>query len=170
MARLLISVVLLGFLSKPACCQDNNIDRGADVPMQISKARGKLRLDDLQTSIDDFIANHEKQIDVAKQSVAYLKKFKESLAEKRALANKITPVVYRTEHLPVWNKKGEWDPVALIQLIQLASGPKNWESDGGSSTVAPYLHNKSLIISTTSKNHDVIAELLERLRKNQLAN
>ncbi|MEM6469426.1 MAG: hypothetical protein AAF802_07630 [Planctomycetota bacterium] len=81
----------------------------------------------------------------------------------------IVPVQYKAEDLPVWNKKGEWDPVTLIELIQLASGPTNWESNGGNSTVAPYFQNKSLIISTTSKNHDAIVALLERLRKNRLA-
>ena len=56
---------------------------------------------------------------------------------------------------------------SLMNLIQTTVEPDTWEALGGSSTMAPYPQNLSLIISTTSDVHDQIVDLIESLRSLQ---
>ncbi len=56
---------------------------------------------------------------------------------------------------------------SLIQLIETTVTPDTWEALGGPSTMAPYVQNLSLVISTTSDVHDQITDLLESLRRLQ---
>ncbi|MEO1528456.1 MAG: hypothetical protein AAFX06_23785, partial [Planctomycetota bacterium] len=56
---------------------------------------------------------------------------------------------------------------SLMNLIQTTVEPDTWEALGGSSTMAPYPQNLSLIISTTSDVHDRIVDLIESLRSLQ---
>lgn len=73
-------------------------------------------------------------------------------------------VTYRTEDLPVWTKDGKWRPEMLMTLIQTAISPKSWEADGGTSSLAPYPQNSSIVISTTSENHGKLQTLLKRFQ------
>lgn len=56
---------------------------------------------------------------------------------------------------------------SLMTLIETTVVPDTWEALGGSSTMAPYPQNLSLIISTTSDVHDQIIDLIESLRSLQ---
>ncbi|MEM9364776.1 MAG: hypothetical protein AAGD07_02195 [Planctomycetota bacterium] len=56
---------------------------------------------------------------------------------------------------------------SLMQLIQQTIEPETWQDLGGTSTMAPYQQNLSLVISTTSDVHDQIVDLLESLRRLQ---
>ncbi len=69
---------------------------------------------------------------------------------------------YRVSDLPVWTSDGKYDPSVLMRLIQVSV--PDWDSGRTVSTMAPYPQNASVVISTHSKNHDKIVELLESLR------
>ena len=56
---------------------------------------------------------------------------------------------------------------SLMGLIETTVVPDTWEALGGSSTMAPYPQNLSLIISTTNDVHDQITDLIESLRSLQ---
>ncbi|TWU34389.1 type II secretion system protein GspD [Novipirellula artificiosorum] len=56
---------------------------------------------------------------------------------------------------------------SLMQLIQETVEPTIWQDLGGTSTMAPYPQNLSLVISTTSEVHDKIEALLTTLRRLQ---
>ncbi|WP_231617226.1 type II secretion system protein GspD [Novipirellula aureliae] len=56
---------------------------------------------------------------------------------------------------------------SLMELIQTTVDPTMWEEMGGTSTMAPYPQNLSLVISTTSETHDKIEALLATLRRLQ---
>ena len=73
--------------------------------------------------------------------------------------------VYKLSDLPVWKKDGTFNPNVLIALIELSIEPKSWEAQGGTSSIAAYSQNASLVVSTTSANHDAIVEVLEQLRR-----
>ncbi|TWT78699.1 hypothetical protein CA13_00950 [Planctomycetes bacterium CA13] len=77
---------------------------------------------------------------------------------------KLTVTTYRTADLPVFTSDKEWSPVLLMDLIQSTVFPKSWEAKGGTSTMAPYPQNQSIVISTNSRNHKRIQKLIERLR------
>ncbi|GAA5504631.1 hypothetical protein Rcae01_00070 [Novipirellula caenicola] len=77
---------------------------------------------------------------------------------------KTYPVTYRTADLPVWTKDGKWSPELLMTLIQSAISPTSWEAAGGTSAMAPYPQNSSIVILTTSENHDELQSLLNRFR------
>ncbi|MEO1529988.1 MAG: hypothetical protein AAFX06_31620 [Planctomycetota bacterium] len=77
--------------------------------------------------------------------------------------NPIVTIVYKWKGLPVYDKAGNWKPDALMHLIQVVVSPKDWEANGGSSTMAPYPQNQSIIISTTMKNHKALRKMLERV-------
>ncbi|HBJ38897.1 MAG TPA: general secretion pathway protein GspD [Planctomycetaceae bacterium] len=62
---------------------------------------------------------------------------------------------------------GGFMPFELMTLIQSTIEPGQWADEGGPYTIAPYIQNLSLVISTTSEVHDQIAELLASLRKLQ---
>ncbi|MCA9140236.1 MAG: hypothetical protein KDB00_25875 [Planctomycetales bacterium] len=76
----------------------------------------------------------------------------------------VTTRVYKVGDLPVFTQTKDYAPEMLMALIQKTVSPKDWETKGGTSTIAPYPQNVSLIISTTPKNHDKIVKLLERFR------
>ena len=76
----------------------------------------------------------------------------------------VYPKVYRLQDLPVWSKDGTFNPALTMSLIQSAISPESWEAKGGPSTMAPYPQNASLVISTSSKNHDAITALLKQFR------
>ena len=78
---------------------------------------------------------------------------------------KVYPVTYRLEDLPVWSKDGHYDPNLMIMLIHSPISPTSWEALGGPSTMAPYAQNFSLVVSTTSDNHDALSALLKQLRR-----
>ena len=84
---------------------------------------------------------------------------------KSEVDSKIYAMTYRLKELPVWSSDGEFDPTVLISLIQSSVAPTSWEASGGASTMAPYTQNASLVVATTSANHDELQILLERLRK-----
>lgn len=79
-------------------------------------------------------------------------------------ATELTVRTYRTDDLPVFTVEKEWRPSLLISLVQSSILPNSWEAKGGTSTMAPYPQNQSLVISTTSRGHDRIVDLLESLR------
>ncbi|QDV87344.1 hypothetical protein TBK1r_63740 [Stieleria magnilauensis] len=69
---------------------------------------------------------------------------------------------YRTADLPIWMEGGKgYDHSILIALIKASIDEDAWDD---SHTIAPYPQNVSLVVSTTSENHDVIAKTLDQLR------
>lgn len=60
---------------------------------------------------------------------------------------------------------GGFMPFELMNLIQTTISPDEWID--GTYSIAPYMQNLSLVISTTTEVHDQIAALLESLRKLQ---
>jgi general secretion pathway protein D len=60
---------------------------------------------------------------------------------------------------------GGFMPFELMNLIQTTISPNEWID--GTYSIAPYMQNLSLVISTTTEVHDQIAALLESLRKLQ---
>ena len=78
--------------------------------------------------------------------------------------NNVYPMTYRLSDLPVWTKQGEYNPQLLIDFIQVSVSPKTWATEGGPSTMAVYPKGESLVVSTTSKNHQALQKLLERFR------
>lgn len=78
---------------------------------------------------------------------------------------KVYPVVYGLDDLPVWSKDGHFDYKLICMLIHSSISPKSWEAQGGPSTMAPYPQNFSLVVSTTSDNHDALSALLKQLRR-----
>lgn len=91
--------------------------------------------------------------------------FNRTLAqESKADATAVITKVYKTHHLPVYDKAGKWKSEMLMAFIQSAVLPEVWEAKGGNSTMAPYAQKKSIVISTTAKAHDAIAKLLESYR------
>ena len=75
-------------------------------------------------------------------------------------ADKVYPMSYQLTDLPVWSQNGKTFNPAILMAYLKASVDAAWET---SSKMAPY--KSSLVIATTSTNHDRIAELLEDLRK-----
>ena len=78
---------------------------------------------------------------------------------------KVYPKTYRLEDLPVWSKDGSYNPKLMIMLIESSISPKSWEALGGPSSMAPYPQNASLVVSTTSDNHDALSDVLKQLRR-----
>ncbi|GAA5511272.1 hypothetical protein [Novipirellula caenicola] len=78
---------------------------------------------------------------------------------------KVYTVTYRLEDLPVWSKDGHFDYKLICMLIHSSISPKSWEALGGPSTMAPYPQNFSLVVSTTSDNHDALSALFKQLRR-----
>ncbi|WP_442506270.1 hypothetical protein SH528x_005104 [Novipirellula sp. SH528] len=78
---------------------------------------------------------------------------------------RVYPKVYRLQDLPVWTKDGMFSPSLVMSLIQSTISPESWEAKGGPSTMAPYPQNASLVISTSSENHDAVIALLEQFRR-----
>ncbi|WP_044303732.1 hypothetical protein [Rhodopirellula sallentina] len=77
-------------------------------------------------------------------------------------AVKVYPMTYRLTDLPVWSQDGKtFDPTILMAYIKTSVDTNAW---GKSSTMAPFASKSSLVISTTSANHDLILTALERLR------
>lgn len=72
---------------------------------------------------------------------------------------------YALADLPVWKKDGTYDPNVLMALIELSIEPKSWEALGGPSKMVPYSQNASLVVKTTTANHDAIVDVLEQLRR-----
>lgn len=56
------------------------------------------------------------------------------------------------------------DFTSLMNLIEQTIAPDAWENMGGSSTMAPYPQNLTLIVNTTSDVHKEIEDLLKSLR------
>ncbi len=82
-----------------------------------------------------------------------------------AVDAKVYPVNYRIGDLALYTKDGSFNPVVMIHFIENSIAPETWEARGGPSTMAPYPQNNSLVISTTSANHDALAEALSKLRR-----
>lgn len=99
---------------------------------------------------------------VAQQPTPQTVATEKAAAEQEA---KVYPVTYRVEDIPVWSHDGAFDPTLLMALIQSSVNPESWEASGGPSTMAPYAKTASLVVSTTSDNHDELKSLLERLRR-----
>jgi hypothetical protein len=77
-------------------------------------------------------------------------------------ADKVYPMSYRLTDLPVWSQDGKtFDPTILMAYIKTSVDTNAW---GNSSTMASFPKNSSLVIATTSANHDLIADALKRLR------
>ncbi|MCO8124870.1 hypothetical protein NHH03_24245 [Stieleria sp. TO1_6] len=86
-------------------------------------------------------------------------------AEESQEANPIIATkVYKVADLPIYRPTKGVSFDLLMTFIQQTISPSDWEAKGGSSTMAPYPQNLSLIISTTQKNHDKIVDLVERFR------
>lgn len=77
-------------------------------------------------------------------------------------ADKAYPVIYAVGDLPIWTRDGKnFNPILLMKYIRASVDSTTW---GKRSAMQPYPGNGSLVISTTSANHDAIGDLLERLR------
>ncbi len=59
----------------------------------------------------------------------------------------------------------DFDP--LMELITTTVAPQSWDSVGGTASMAPYVHNLSLVVSQTQEVHRQISDLLEQLRRLQ---
>ncbi|MEM6471342.1 MAG: hypothetical protein AAF802_17405 [Planctomycetota bacterium] len=173
MTRFLISVVILGLFSGAGWSQDNFallITPDSDVPMQWTKARGKIRSASPENSLEERITKLELQIDAINQAVA---KLNESLVVRRPTSptdpskEVVSTTAYRVSDLPIWNQDKTCDPTILMSLIESAVSPEAWEEKGGS-TVQFYPQDLSIIVSTTSENHKVIQNLLKSLRSRLL--
>ncbi|MGV3483403.1 MAG: hypothetical protein ACO1RT_03165 [Planctomycetaceae bacterium] len=72
--------------------------------------------------------------------------------------------VYRVHDLPVWTAEKMFEPTVLMTLIQSTVSPSEWQAEDAVSTLAPYFHNASLVITTHADNHDKIEALLNSFR------
>ncbi|KAA5546943.1 hypothetical protein FYK55_00520 [Roseiconus nitratireducens] len=79
-------------------------------------------------------------------------------------AKTISTRVYLVSDFPVWTSDKKFDPSVLMRLIQASVTPSDWEGESGDSTMAPYPKNASLVISTSTQNHDRIVDLFESMR------
>lgn len=72
--------------------------------------------------------------------------------------------VYRLHDLPAWSKDGTFRPVLIMQTVQDQILPKQWESRGGTATMAPYPQDGALVISAPEKMHEKIQAFLDKQR------
>ncbi|TWU10340.1 hypothetical protein Pla52o_57140 [Novipirellula galeiformis] len=87
-----------------------------------------------------------------------------AIADEIADVDKVFPVSHRLNDLPVWNQDGKtFNPMILMAYLKASADTAGW---GKTSTMAPYPPEKPsvLVISTTSADHDLIADALKRLR------
>lgn len=77
--------------------------------------------------------------------------------------------VYRVHDLAVWTAEKKFEPSVIMRLIEATVSPSEWEAKGGSSTMAPYWPNASLVITTQIRNHDKIKALLKSMRPAEAA-
>lgn len=74
-------------------------------------------------------------------------------------AGKVYPVSYRISDLPIWSQDGKtFNPSILIAYVN-ASSDTNGSHAG--LIMAPSAKKSCVVIATTSKSHDLIADLLD---------
>ena len=78
--------------------------------------------------------------------------------------------VYRVHDLPVYTAEKMFMPNVLMELIQRTVSPSDWRAEDAVSTLSPYPHNGSLVITTHKQNHDKIEALLKSMRPAERAN
>ncbi len=62
---------------------------------------------------------------------------------------------------------GGADFTELMTLIQQTIAPLDWDTNGGTSTMSPFMSTLSLVVSAPQTTHEQIEELLETLRRQQ---
>jgi hypothetical protein len=83
-------------------------------------------------------------------------------AEDRKGDEELIPVVYPIADLPVWmHQSDDFNPTLLIDYLKLAVDPESW--DRGS--IATHPRTSALVILQTQRNHQMVAEVLIRLRR-----
>ena len=82
-----------------------------------------------------------------------------------SVADKVYPMSYRLGDLPVWSRDGgTFDPAILMAYMKASVDPTAW---GAGSTMAAFAEQSSLVVSTTSQNHNAIHDLLKGLRESE---